>query len=218
MPKATFYNLVEEKRRVIVDVAIDEFLERGYEGASISQMVARAGIAKGSFYQYFEDKYDLFMYLVDLIGQEKTTYFQDRHPPDPNLDFFATMRWMLEVGFEFNLVQPKLAAAVSRVLFGEGIIEGAAFKEQRERSAQMFTAMIQQAVERGELDASIDPSTAAFVVDTLINQMGLFILNQQQVSAEDRMRGGIKWLRSERARQIIDSTLRILEYGLRVKP
>src|SRR5690242_7349571 len=120
MPKPTFYNLADEKRRVIVDVAIDEFLERGYEGASISQMVARAGIAKGSFYQYFEDKYDLFMYLVDLVGQEKAAYFKDRQPPDPNLDFFALLRWMFEAGFEFNFAQPKLVAAVSRVLFSEG--------------------------------------------------------------------------------------------------
>jgi AcrR family transcriptional regulator len=217
MAKPTFYNLPDEKRRVIVDVAIDEFLERGYEGASISQMVARAGIAKGSFYQYFEDKYDLFMYLVDLVAQEKVAYFKDRQPPDPNLDFFTLLRWMFEIGFEFNLAQPKLAAAVSRVLFSEGMIEGAAFKQAREQSAQMFMAMIQQAAERGELDSSVDVATAAFIVDTLLNQLGLFILNQQQVSAEDRMQGSIEWLRSERAKQIIDSTLRILEYGLRAK-
>jgi TetR/AcrR family transcriptional regulator len=215
MAKPTFYNLAEDKRQVIVDVAIDEFLERGFERASISQMVARAGIAKGSFYQYFEDKHDLFMYLVELIAQEKAAYFKDRQPPDPSLDFFALLRWMFEAGFEFNLAQPKLAAAVSRVLFSEGMIEGATFREAREQSAQMFTAMIEQAAARGELDPSIDAATAAFVVDTLINQMGLFILNQQQVSAEDRAQGSIEWLRSERARQIVDSTLRILEHGLR---
>jgi AcrR family transcriptional regulator len=41
-----FYNLPNEKRALIEEVAIDEFAEHGFEGASISAMVSRAGIAK----------------------------------------------------------------------------------------------------------------------------------------------------------------------------
>lgn len=65
MPKRTFFNLPEEKRRRILDCAVDEFAEHGYDMASISRMVAAAGIAKGSFYQYFEDKEDLYGYVID---------------------------------------------------------------------------------------------------------------------------------------------------------
>lgn len=65
MPKQTFFNLPEEKRRRIVDCAVGEFAEHGYNMASISRMVAAAGIAKGSFYQYFEDKEDLYAHVID---------------------------------------------------------------------------------------------------------------------------------------------------------
>ena len=60
MPKDTFYNLPDEKRALIEDVAMREFATCGYDKASISRIVDTCGISKGSFYQYFLDKKDLF--------------------------------------------------------------------------------------------------------------------------------------------------------------
>lgn len=65
MPKQTFLNLPEDKRQWIIDCAVGEFAEYGYSGASISRLVSAAKIAKGSFYQYFEDKEDLYGYIID---------------------------------------------------------------------------------------------------------------------------------------------------------
>ena len=61
MPYETFFNLPEEKRQTIFDILLEEFAENDYNSVSISRIVNRAGIAKGSFYQYFEDKKDLFL-------------------------------------------------------------------------------------------------------------------------------------------------------------
>ena len=72
MPRQTFFNLPEDKRNPIIDLALDEFSKYDYKNASISRIVARAGIAKGSLYQYFEDNRDLFLYLVEISGQAKT--------------------------------------------------------------------------------------------------------------------------------------------------
>ncbi|MBK7453960.1 MAG: TetR/AcrR family transcriptional regulator [Anaerolineales bacterium] len=60
MPKQTFLNLPEEKRNFIINAAADEFAEYGFEAASINRIVANSKISKGSFYQYFEDKADVF--------------------------------------------------------------------------------------------------------------------------------------------------------------
>jgi AcrR family transcriptional regulator len=64
-------------------VILDEFSENDYANVSISRIVARAGIAKGSFYQYFENKEDLYGYLVDVIAETKTKIFSLDHP-DPH--------------------------------------------------------------------------------------------------------------------------------------
>jgi TetR/AcrR family transcriptional regulator len=215
MPKQTYFNLPDDKRHLIEDVAIDEFATSGFEAASISHIVSRAGIAKGSFYQYFDDKHDLFMHLVNLFTQEKLAYFKGRRPPNPNMDFFAYLRWLFEAGYEYAATQSKLNLAVSRVLFGEGLFMGETFKEAREASAQMFSELIRQATQRGEIDPAIDPAVSAFVVETLLNALGLFILNQQSISPTDPPGSKIDRLRSERAREIVAHVLYVLENGLR---
>ena len=64
MPKDTFFRLPEEKRKRIIDAARTEFLQVPYGEASINRIIKSAEIPRGSFYQYFEDKYDLFLYCL----------------------------------------------------------------------------------------------------------------------------------------------------------
>lgn len=59
MPKETFFNLAEEKKEKIINAAKKEFKRVPLEQASIKNIVEDAGIARGSFYQYFESKEDL---------------------------------------------------------------------------------------------------------------------------------------------------------------
>ena len=63
----TFLRLPEEKRRRFLDAAWEEFTAVRFADASINQIVRRAGIPRGSFYQYFADKDDLLAYLLEEI-------------------------------------------------------------------------------------------------------------------------------------------------------
>ena len=63
MPKSTFFNLSEEKRQRIINATIDEFIENSYDNVLISNIAKRSCIPVGSFYQYFYDKDDLYLYL-----------------------------------------------------------------------------------------------------------------------------------------------------------
>ena len=103
--------------------------EFGFEGSSINRIVANSGISKGSFYQYFEDKMDVFKYLMDMLANEKIEFFKDKHPPSTNLDTFEYFRWMIKAGMEFNSAHPRLVQAISRVLLVEGMYYGKDFAE-----------------------------------------------------------------------------------------
>ena len=46
-------------RRRLVEAAVRLFAEKGYENASVSEIVAAAGVTKGSMYHYFQAKDDL---------------------------------------------------------------------------------------------------------------------------------------------------------------
>ena len=60
----TFHRLPEEKRTRFLEAAWEEFTRVSFAEASTNQIVQRAGVPRGSFYQYFRDKEDLFAYLM----------------------------------------------------------------------------------------------------------------------------------------------------------
>lgn len=64
MPSSTFLNLPPEKQEKLLEAATREFSTRPFNEASINQIIKEAGIPRGSFYMYFQDKEDLFRYLL----------------------------------------------------------------------------------------------------------------------------------------------------------
>lgn len=72
MPKKTYFNLDEDKQQRILDAAKEEFSRVPLVEASISNIIKIANIPRGSFYQYFENKEDLYFYYFDTIRQNQT--------------------------------------------------------------------------------------------------------------------------------------------------
>ncbi|MDF2612890.1 MAG: transcriptional regulator, TetR family [Clostridia bacterium] len=70
MPLQTFFNLSEDKRRTILRAARQEFSRVPLEQASIANIIKIAGIPRGSFYQYFYNKEDLFIFMIQNIGNK----------------------------------------------------------------------------------------------------------------------------------------------------
>jgi len=112
VPKSTFFNLTKDKTDKIIKVSIDEFMEYTYENASINRIVENAEIAKGSFYQYFEDKKDLYEYIIEEAQEKKKSYFVDTLNNQSNFDFFEAIDevFLREINFAREL--PKQASLI----------------------------------------------------------------------------------------------------------
>jgi AcrR family transcriptional regulator len=210
MPKQTFFNLPEEKRETIFNAAVDEFAQYGLENASTNRIVKNSGIAKGSFYQYFEDKQDVFMHMLSVIEQKEMEFFKDKPPPDKNMDIFHYFRWLIKTGMEFGLAHPHMMQAAWRVLLGEGLYYGKNFGEYRQKGRQALTTMIKQAMERGEVDPSVDVELAVMIMETWSNAITTYVLNEGV-----KQKNILKWMRSPKTQETIDKLLYVMEYGLR---
>jgi AcrR family transcriptional regulator len=165
MPKDTFFNLPEDKRKAICEVAIQEFAEYPFDQASINRIVSRAGIAKGSFYQYFEDKADLFLYLARLAGEAKAQYISpvmrnpDRH------DFFTLLRELYASGIQFTVENPEFAIISQKVLeHKDEPIYRELMAENLPSAYQFFEALLENAVSKGEVRADIDTKMLAYML------------------------------------------------------
>lgn len=64
MPTQCFFNLSHEKQMKIVGSALMELSRVPADKISINQIIHNAGISRGSFYQYFDDKFDLLEYIL----------------------------------------------------------------------------------------------------------------------------------------------------------
>ncbi|CCQ96540.1 putative Transcriptional regulator, TetR family [[Clostridium] ultunense Esp] len=75
MPKQTFFNLPLEKKQRIINATYDLFIKEAYEDVNIRMITSRAEISIGSFYKYFHDKDELYLYLMSEI--EKKIYAKE---------------------------------------------------------------------------------------------------------------------------------------------
>jgi AcrR family transcriptional regulator len=73
-----------ERRQQILNHARDVFAKRGYHAAKIDDIVAAAGVARGTFYLYFEDKRGIFEEIVDRVLARIGMTIQTVDPHDPN--------------------------------------------------------------------------------------------------------------------------------------
>jgi AcrR family transcriptional regulator len=66
MPKDTFYNLSSEKQNKIIDAATEEFTRNSLHKSRVSNIIQKANIPRGSFYQYFIDLEDLYFHVMNM--------------------------------------------------------------------------------------------------------------------------------------------------------
>ncbi|MFT3891296.1 MAG: TetR/AcrR family transcriptional regulator [Anaerolineales bacterium] len=207
MPKQTFLNLSEEKRKAFIEIALDEFANNDYNTASISKIVEKAGIAKGSVYQYFEDKQDLFMYLLDVSNQEMMTHIQQTLPPNPSAGFFALLRWQMSVTVQAAVKFPIHSRLARRAYTSPLPFRDAIFEKVKKTREEHFQAMIAQAQTTGQINPDLDPAVVSFMVQGLMNDLGPFL------QAKYAKRKG-DWIELPEVGEVFDQVIDALKNGL----
>ena len=113
-----FLNIDKEKQDRIINAAIKEFAEKGYDRASTNEIVKEAGISKGLLFHYFQNKKQLFLFVFDycyeLVIDEfyKKINFQET-------DFFMRMRQAVMVKMEMLTTYPDIFKFIQEVFMEE---------------------------------------------------------------------------------------------------
>ncbi len=214
MPKPTFFNLPDTKRQIIIDYAIAEFASHDYDSASISNMVKQAKIAKGSFYQYFEDKRDLYLYLVDLAAQEKIVFLKASQPPERQMGFFAHLRWLFSASTQFDLSHPALSQIVNRAVYGDVPFREAVLQRTQSASFGYLYDLVKSGIAQGDISPSVSPDLAIFVINSLAGGLRDFIPQQLELNAEQLTQGPPPDLDMAAIEKIFDDLVQVLEHGI----
>ena len=169
--RPTFTRLPSEKQERILDAAIDEFSRCGYEKASINRMVGRLGIAKGSIFQYFGSKKNLYFHIFEHAVSLVKKRLKGVKSETEGEDFFFRLAKSLQVGIQFISRHPRIYHIYLKMLFQEDFpFRADLLKAIRLFSVDYLRPMIEEGMQRGELRRELDPELVAFFLDALLDR------------------------------------------------
>ncbi|MBD2865045.1 TetR/AcrR family transcriptional regulator [Paenibacillus oceani] len=158
MPKRTFNRLDEEKKERVIRAAIEEFQAHGFEKAKIEIIAQNAEVAKGSIYQYFDDKKELFLYSVTWA----LNYFMmviDRQTPLKEMDVYDYFLSGNRERFELLKKEPLLVAFSTDIASGKyGNLTKEANDELNRIGEEYELKLIANGKKRGTIRNDLDDS------------------------------------------------------------
>ncbi|MFS0738045.1 TetR/AcrR family transcriptional regulator [Sphingomonas sp. 1P06PA] len=131
--------------RAILDAAAAEFGEKGFHDASISAITARAGVAIGSFYTYFDSKEAVFTALVrDLSGQV-------RDYVAPRLATVADGLAREETALATFIAFARTHKEIYRIIDESEFVDPTSYREHYTSTAERIRSRLEAAAARGEI-------------------------------------------------------------------
>ena len=218
MPKPTFFNLTEKKRQNITQLAIAEFASADYDNASISNIVKQAKIAKGSFYQYFEDKKDLYLHLVDSASQQRMAFIESARKAEKlkeeERDFFQKLRWLFDISTQFSLQHPRLNQIINRAAYGDSPVKKDVFEHLQAASKQPIYNMVEKGIANGDLRPDLDPDLATFIILTAGDNLRYFIPEKLEMDTKKLAKSAELALDMQGIGRIYDGLIQVLKQGM----
>ena len=166
-----FEQLPEEKQARIVNASISEFAEKDYETASMNTVVNQAGISKGSLFNYFETKSVLYDHIYQLALGEVKLYLRDVRDETIDLSFENRLSKVVDSGVLFITEHPRLARIYFRLVYsGDSPNRKKIVNELQDMSDDYLGNIIQDAMDRNELNPNLDKSQSVFFLDAVLNR------------------------------------------------
>ncbi|MEM9832119.1 MAG: TetR/AcrR family transcriptional regulator [Bacteroidota bacterium] len=179
--KPTFERLKPDKKQQFIDAAFEEFALYSYQEASLNRLVKKLGIAKGSIYQYFDDKQALYFYLKEYVIARKREFMQSAMTTTPD-NFWVWLEALFHQGLAFDTQYPVMNRFLYRYSQEKLIPEVAKDMVRHDQEAvDFFSSIIKQQQEQGRLKKNLD----ATVVARLIIQISKTLLETLVPAEED---------------------------------
>lgn len=171
MPYPTFLNLPKEKQDFIMDAVLDELSIHDYEAFNISNIIRATGIARGSFYQYFKDKDDLYAYFYTYIGKLKYDYYGQLFDPTYDIPLIKRLNHIYEKGLHFRKDYPKLVDVARIMVHSSYIQNDPNYRKNVSLALDLYEAFILRDMKLGIIRDDLDSRTLAELIMVVFNHL-----------------------------------------------
>lgn len=172
MPKETFLNLKPPKKDLLMQAITKELSTHTFEHVSIANIIKDAGIPRGSFYQYFEDKADMYQYYFEHIANLKMAYFKSIFT-EPHFTFFERIETLFKQGMVFKKDYPKLVEVAKKMFesdYYKTLLKQGGFENKVVDTYQVWIETDQAA---GLIRPTIDARMLAEMINELTTKISL---------------------------------------------
>lgn len=154
--------------RRIIKAAEEVFSEKGYQKASVADIIARAGIGHGTFWLYFRNKDDLLRYLVqDMISEfESFAWYRENDPEKTPIDCVEDVEIIIgDVTRIFERHSPIFPLILRASLESEEF--RGTLNELLQPFAHILEGKLREHLEKG-LCSGLDPQVAALIILNMV--------------------------------------------------
>lgn len=190
MPKPTFEKLSNHKRETFIKEFLEEFAANNYDKASVSVVVKKLNIAKGSVYQYFDNKLDLYLYLKSLCEMAKRQYVLGIQR-DNYTNFWEYYRAQYEAGIQFDLEHPLKSQFLYRMGEKESseVLQGF-MKEWKQQAIQAYTGIIQKEIDQGYFRKDISAEAMTYFLVAVSMGIGDVLRDRYDIDFDKNIKDG----------------------------
>ena len=158
----------ELRREELLSCARAVFLERGYDNASLNEVIAVAGVSKGAFYHYFSSKEALLVALAERFAQEALARIQ-HVVDDPGLDALERLNLFLATGRQNKIENATTAWALFESLFRQENV--VLFHRINTAMGAVFSPILTEIIRQGVSEGMFKTFDPAGVADMIL-QLG----------------------------------------------
>ena len=175
MPKPTWDNLDQRRRERVLGAAMAEFGRHGYSGGSLNVIAREAGVAKGSLFQYFEDKFDFFAHVAEQASLSIYAALAPHLVPAPvGHDFLDHLGDLVDIWMDYMQTHPLergVTAATTMEL--DPLVRRAVREPVNRLYVQGLRPLFASAVDSGAAPAELDIDALIAVFVLLLPHLAL---------------------------------------------
>lgn len=161
-----------DARARVLDAAVELFAQHGFDGTSVSQVIARAGVAKGGFYHHFASKESLLYEVYgDLISRQLAALDEIVSRGLPPAE---TLRALIHDLVESTAASARPALVFWREMHRLGDERTAQYRRQRRRYHDAVRKLISDGQASSEFATVASADTVTFTIFGYVNELPLW--------------------------------------------
>lgn len=169
------------RRSELIACAQQLFFTNGYEKTSVSDIIAEVGVAKGTFYYYFDSKQAILEAMIDELLDQSMAILQEIVADETLAAIPKWVRAFQVIGSWKTARKEELIDIMRLIMMDENVFLQHKFKAQAlQVMAPEIAKIIHQGVEEGVFDTSFVQESAKIVLmitQSMSESMGDLILN-----------------------------------------